>query len=387
MNDMNAKTSTRGPLVFENWRAFLNKDEVRSISEYPLFSDARVTGEEPDKYKPYAFLNPVPVDEYIGCFRPIIFVRIENCLQFEIPDMSKTATEAYHGGALVDEIAALVSLALGIRIRAGKITRDFQDKIDPRGHPVGWGRQPEFLDIDYQRLVIPNVISDRALDSLSPIQRVPSMRPDDANSLIKAARSYQKALLIAEEDPSMAWLFLVTAIEKAALHWKIVGVSKVDILKEFMPGLYEKLGTFEKKADVLSIIADEIYRLVGSQKKFIEFMMEFLPLPPPKRPPAWAQINWQEEDLKKSLIAIYKHRSKALHEGTPFPLPMCDPPSREKNGGKNWHEKPFATAYSGQGGTWIKEDIPMFLNSFEYIVRQALLKWWSELRILSPPHS
>lgn len=379
MNDMNAKTSARGPLVYENWRASLNKDEARDISEYPLFSDARVTGQEVHKYKPYAFFNPVPIDEYHRCFRPIIYVRIENYLQSGIPDMSKTFTESYHGGTLVDEIAALVSLALGIRIRAGKITRDFHDNIDPRGQPVGWGRQPEFLDIDYQRLVIPNVISERTLDLLSPLESIPSMSPDDANNLIKAARSYQKALLIAEEDPSISWLFLVIAIEKAAFHWKMAGLNKVDILREFMPRLYEKLGTFEKKEDVLSIVADETYRLVGSQKKFIEFMMNFLPLPPPKRPPEWAQISWQENDLKKFFIIIYKHRSKALHEGTPFPSPMCDPPLRERNGGQDWYEKPFALAYSGQGGTWIKEDIPMYLSTFEYIVREVLLKWWLEL--------
>jgi hypothetical protein len=369
----------RGPQVYENWKASLCKDEVQSISEYPLFSDARVTGQEINKYKPYAFLNPVPVDEYLGCFRPIIYSRIESYLQFEIPDMSKTGTDAYHGGTLVDEIAALVSLALGIRIRAGTMTRDFQDNIDPRGHPVGWRRQPEFLNIDYQRLVIPNAVSERPLDLLSPLSSIPSMSPDDANALIKAARSYQKALLIAEEDPSMSWLFLVTAIEKAAIHWKMAGVNKVDILREFKPRLCERLGTFEKKEDILSIVADEISNLMGSKKKFIEFMMNFLPLPPPKRPPEWGQISWQESALKESFITIYEHRSKALHEGTPFPLPMCDPPFRQRNGEKVWHEKPFALAYSGAGGTWMNEDIPMYLNTFEYIVRKALLKWWLEL--------
>jgi len=379
MDDTSKKTNAKGPQIYENWRASFSKDEVQSISEYPLFSDARVTGEEIDKYKPYAFLNPVPIDEYVGCFRPIIYARIENYLHFEIPDMSKTATDTYHGGTLVEEIAALVSLALGIRIRAGKMTRDFQDNIDPRGHPVGWGRQPEFLNIDYQRLVIPNAKSERPLGLLSPLSGIPSMSPDDANALIKAARSYQKALLIAEEDPSMSWLFLVTAIEKAAFHWKMAGVNKVDILKEFKPRLCERLGKFEKNEDILSIVADEISNLIASQKKFIEFMMNFLPLPPPRRPPEWGQTSWQESDIKESFITIYKHRSKALHDGTPFPLPMCDPPSRERHGGKEWHEKPFALAYSGAGGTWIKEDVPMYLNTFEYIVREALLKWWLEL--------
>ena len=376
---MSTKKTARGPEVYENWRASLNNDEVKGISEYPLFSDARVTGQEIDKYKPYAFLNPVPVDEYIGSFRPIIYVRIENYLQFEIPDMLRTLTDAYHGGTLVDEIAALVSLSLGIRIKAGKPSRYFQDNDDPRGHPVGWRRQPEFLSTDYQRLVMPSAVRTRPLDLLSPLASIPTMRLDDANVLIKAARSYQKALLVTEEDPSMSWLFLVTAIEKASFQWKVSGVEKVDILREFKPNLCKKLETVEKKEEILLIIADEISNLMGSQKKFIEFMKKYLPPPPPIRPPEWAQINWEEDSLKKSFIAIYTHRSKALHEGTPFPMPMCDPPSRDRNGEKAWHEKPFAIAYSGLGGTWRSKDIPMYLNTFEYIVRNALLKWWREL--------
>jgi hypothetical protein len=375
---MSAKISAKGPLVYENWQAYLSNKKDRSISEYPLFSDARVTGQEINKYKPYTFLNPVPVDEYLGYFRPIIYLRIENCLEFGIPDMSRTATDAYHGGTLIDEIAALISLALGIRIRAGKMSRDFQDNIDPRGQPVGWRRQPEFLNIDYQRLIIPNAIDAQPLGLLSPLSSIPSMNPDDANALIKAARSYQKALLIAEEDPSMSWLFLVTAIEKTALHWKTAGVNKVDILREFKPNLHNRLGTFEKNEEIFLIVAEEFFNLVGSQKKFIEFMMNFMPQPPSKRPKAWGQIRWEVDALKESLITIYNHRSKALHEGTPFPLPMCDPPHRDRNGERAWHEKPFALAYSGAGGTWIKEDIPMYLNTFEYIVRNVLLKWWLE---------
>jgi hypothetical protein len=379
MDDMSKKINAKGPQVYENWKASLNKDEVRSISEYPLFSDARVTGQETDKYKPYAFLNPVPIDENVGYFRPIIYARIEDYLQFEIPEMSKTATDAYHGGTLVDEIAALVSLALGIRIRAGNRTRDFQDNIDPRGHPVGGRRQPEFLNIYYQRLVIPNAKSEPPLDLLYPLASIPSMSPDDANALIKAARSYQKALLIAEEDPSMSWLFLVTAIEKAAFRWKIGGINKVDILREFKPTLCKKLKTFQRNEEILLIVAEEFINLIGSTKKFIEFMMKYMPKPPLKRPKEWARICWEKDALKKSLVTIYDHRSKALHEGTPFPLPMCDPAYRQKDGEKALSEKPFALAYASRGGTWMNKDIPMYLNTFEYIVRKALLKWWLEL--------
>jgi hypothetical protein len=376
---MSDNNLVRGPQVYKNWQAYLNKKELRSISEYPLFSDARVTGQETSKYLPYVFLNPVPTDEYRGYFRPIIYIRIEDYLEFQVPDMSQTVTNAYHGGTLIDEIAALSSLALGIRIRAGKMSRYFRDNVDPRGHPVEWIKQPEFLFIDYQSLVIPSAISERPLDLLSPLSRIPSMTTDDANALIKAARSYQKALLIAEEDASMSWLFLVTAVEKAASYWKKTSVNKMDIFIEFMPELWHMIDSCEKKDELRSSIAERFSHLMQSQKKFIEFLEKFLPNPPLKRPPKWGQITWEISTLKRSFKTIYGHRSKALHEGTPFPSPMCDPPIRSRNGDRAWNEKPSGLAYSSPGGAWKGVDIPMYLNTFEYIVRESLLKWWAEL--------
>ena len=59
----------------------------------------------------------------------------------------------------------------------------------------------------------------------------------------------------------------------------------------------------------------------------------------------------------------------------PFPAPMCEPPFKHKE----WEacaEKPIG-GMSAYGGTWLADDLPMYLNTFEYIARNAINKWWT----------
>jgi hypothetical protein len=372
--------SEQGPQVFRNWLASSQPDATPlRISEYPLFSDSRVTSEEAATYMPYAFLNPIPLKEYPGFFRPAIYVRIEYFLPLRVPKIEKTDTSAFHGGTLIDEIGALLSLALGIRIKAGTPSREFDDKKDPRGRPVGWLGQPEFLNTKYDRVVVPSAISRPSLELLSPLLRLRTMTPDEANTLVKAARSYQKALLVAEEDPSLAWLFLVTAVEKAAGWWKSWSAPKLDTFRELKPELYLELSKLDEGDRACVMVAEDLFDLIRSKRKFVEFLLKFLPAPPAERPVVRAQVDWSESAMRKSLMKIYDHRSNALHEGTPFPPVMCDQPFKERSGDGRWYEEPGAHGYGTSGGTWTKEDVPMYLNTFAYIVRGALLKWWAAL--------
>lgn len=75
-----------------------------------------------------------------------------------------------------------------------------------------------------------------------------------------------------------------------------------------------------------------------------------------------------------SLDLIYGLRSSALHEGTPFPMPMLEPPPSTDFEAPS--EKPFGLASSAGGGTWLAADTPMTLATFEYVARGALLNWY-----------
>jgi hypothetical protein len=50
------------------------------------------------------------------------------------------------------------------------------------------------------------------------------MEPGDATALVRSARFYSDALWIAEAEPDLAWLFLVSALE-ATNSWPLVGLS------------------------------------------------------------------------------------------------------------------------------------------------------------------
>jgi hypothetical protein len=370
-----------GPLSYENWKSYLRGGHIKEIFEIPLFSDARVTGENVTDYKPYYFLNPVPLLDRPGLVQPTIYLRIESCLTFKMPDMSKTDTKLYHGGTLPDEVAALASLALGIRLKAGNITRFFDPNGDPRGHPVNWFPQPTpVVLIESRGLKLPFAVGEHSLCELSPLAILPTLSPSDAIALIKGARLYQDALWIAESEPSLSWIMFVSAIETAANHWRKSKDIPLERLKISKPDLVKYLDALCIK-DLSERVADSIVDSLGNTKKFVDFIINFLPYPPQKRPPDWAQFSWQAKKIKEAMRLIYEYRSRALHDGLPFPAPMCISPGLRNASGIIYLEKPIGSAYSTLGGIWKEKDIPMVLHTFEYIVRRSLLKWWDSMKL------
>jgi len=129
-----------GPLSYRNWGEYLAGRPETGIVEYPLFSDARVGGEITDLDGPYELLNALnfsthsrgPAVQY-----PVLILRGANHMPSHWPrtDWTKTSANSYHGGGAEDEIAALLSLALGVRMMAGGPTRVFDPGMDSRGRP------------------------------------------------------------------------------------------------------------------------------------------------------------------------------------------------------------------------------------------------------------
>ena len=375
---MTGISSVKGPPMYENWRAELEGSQPNGAYEVPLFTDAHITGMITDGYGPYQFINTVPGFEGRGTLRPSIVLRVENRLNFEDNSREETQEDHYHGGNLADEVASLVSLCLGIRAKSGHVSRDFSRGGDPRGIPraLGWTNDPVLLK-NTERLILPNASGTHNLNSdLMPILSLPLVSPFDATALIRAARLYQDSLWIVESEPNLSWIMLVSAIETAANHWRNSRQSDVDRLQEWNSELVDLLR--EKGGDeLLSQVAAQIAHLTGATKKFLDFIFHFLPAPPDSRPEKWAQHPWSKNKLKATLQKIYTYRSRALHGGTPFPAPMCKPPFLQSNNA--FEEKPSAISISMGGHTWVAKDIPIYLHTFEYIVRNALLKWWESM--------
>jgi hypothetical protein len=168
---------------------------------------------------------------------------------------------------------------------------------------------------------------------------------------------------------------LVSAVETAANKWQRTKGDPADRMRASRPELYGYLANIG--TGVLAEVARQIADSLGSSKKFVDFVVCFMPSPPPDRPPLPYQFFWDETEIRKALRKIYGFRSDALHDGKPFPEPMCEPPFTDRD----WaapSEKSIAIATSARGGVWLAKDAPMLFHFFEYIARNALLKWWRE---------
>lgn len=373
--------SFKGPPVYENWRKEREKAQLIRIYEYPLFTDTPITGELLENYCPYKILNPVRMDKN-RVDVPELFLRLELYIEdsADFPEKIITDVRRYHGGYLEDEIAALISLCLGVRLKAGGITREFKPQGDPKGLPRSYdfSKNPVLLKPATISLpVLPRMSKHQSIDRTILFTRLLDLSPADANALVLSARLYQDGVWIAESEPALSWLMLVSAIEAAANHWRAGKESPEDQLRESKPDLLpilNKYGDDKLIAEVAKCISDQL----GATKKFKDFIVEFLPDPPKHRPPENFRLSWKKEDLKKALGKVYSWRSKALHAGTPFPAPMCQAPRPiERNGAPI--EIPLGLATQTKGGIWTKEDTPMLLHIFEYIVCEALVKWWKSM--------
>jgi hypothetical protein len=368
----------QGPPVYDNWLALLNDKPTLAIFEFPLLSDARITGEIIEGFGPYQFINPVPITFRPGLIREVIILRAKLCLEFSTPDMKRTNSDRYHGGSFNDELAALSSLSLGLRLKAGGVTRRFEPNGDRFGRPVAYNTLPDpVVIIGSYGLLLPSVVGTHSLLDLEPLGLLPKLTPSDAIALVRAARLYQDALWIGESEPSLSWVMLVSSIETAANHWYKIDDSPIERLRNSKPELIDFLEN-NCKEGMLSQVAELIADSIGSTKKFVDFIMNFLPSEPPVRPPGFIQHSWDHQEMRRSMRIIYGYRSKALHDGRPFPAPMCEPPMLHPEW-KAPAEKSMGLAASAMGGTWLSKDTPMLLHVFEYIVRNSLLNWWKSM--------
>ncbi|HLL05078.1 MAG TPA: hypothetical protein VK539_31115 [Myxococcaceae bacterium] len=218
--------------------------------------------------------------------------------------------------------------------------------------------------------VVPSLMGERTITP-STLAGYDLLPPKDAVALARAARAYQNAVWIADAEPNLAWLLLVSALDTAATHWRISAGSPVDVLRAVRPDWATLLET--GGSALLENMAAQLLPLLGSTRRFRDFVLEHLPDPPPDRPAeAWARLDWEKGKMRKTIDRVYDLRSHALHGSKPFPYPMCEPP---QGGIKPAAEIPPGLATAAQDGIWRSEDTPLLLHTFEYIARGALLRW------------
>jgi len=376
--DNDASAGGQGVFSYTNWRAALAGQPPRWAYECPLFTDARIIGDAETGYGPYQVFNLLhrPSESHA---RPALALRVTG---YDSPHtatapMRATDEGRYHGGLLRDELAALLSLCLGIRLRAGGISRLFAPDADPRGQPVDWaGDEDPLVPPSGSKPVLPRALGERDLALAAPLAGLVALSPPQSVALVRAARLYQEGLWLAEGVPELAWLLLVAAVESAAGFWRAADEAPVARLRASRPALTELLAG-QGGEDFLALVAAELVPYLGATRKFIDFVLAFLPPAPDVRPVEYYQYSWTPRAMKRGLGTIYGYRSRALHGGVPFPAPMCRAPMTDPHGALMEICTPIAEAT--RGGTWLAGDIPMPLHTFEYVVRHALLGWWRSL--------
>jgi len=367
-----------GPQSYENWRAHNESTRAR-IYEFSLYSDAEIVDYEAitSPIGPYKFSKPYPNTQIDNSVKAGISVRFswhDPIDEMSEIDFAKSDYKRSHGGSMFDEIAALASLLCGIRFRVGGTIRSYPE--DEGVDCSLWSREgyyPEpVLNISQDGCLLPRAIEQQSLLPLNNLTSYPNLTPEKANALIQAARLYQDALWIAESEPNLSWIMLVTALETAANEFDSSKSEPLQLLQENKADLVEYLAGLGING-LPERIANEFKSLYNVTRKFKNFVMAHLPRPLEKRPHINAQSAWDESTMSSSLKKIYELRSKALHGGIPFPAPLCMAPERHPK----WAavaERPPATYIDGN--VWCTTDLPMHLHIFEYITRRALNKWW-----------
>lgn len=371
--------NTGGILSFWNFKEYNLDREAYQIDEYPLFTDADIIGELREGCEPYTFLNTVPFKRESGTVRESIILRIYWYTSYQLKCNVKTDASQYHGGHINDEIAALVSLKLGIRLKSGSMTRTFHDFYnDQLGSPRSPTNPPPQLIVqDKQHLIIPGVVKEVNISTLNQLKSLQYLNEGQYVSLLRAARLYQDAIWVAESDPNSAWLMLISAVEVAANQWREDSGLPSERLRALRPIVADLLVSSGGE-ELLEKVAREIVDSLGATNKFIKFCIEYKPEPPETRPEE-SQVKWTKSGLKEILNTLYRYRSEALHGGNPFPEPMCSPPEKTLDGLLSEKACTFGLAVHTHGASWKAEDLPINMNTFHYFVNGVLNNWWSSL--------
>jgi len=372
-----------GPALRRNWAVY-DANDVTEMFEVPLYSDANFTTllRRPDW--PFDLLPTLPHPLSQGVHLALV-ARMRWCAPHpEWKPGVPTDEAAHHGGSIDDEIAALVALIYGVRCRSGGFNRHwYRDDdgtfSDPLGHPDEFNHVPPvWVAPPIGREMLPSLKKDAALlDGISFLESLQSIPTDDVIVLIRAARLYSNAVWIADSDPNLAWIQLVSAVEAVATHharteprWKRVELA--------MPKVWKLLA--EVGRDHAELVGSELAHLANSTARFLTFLEDYAPGPPEVRP-AGHQLDW--EDLRSAFRQIYGYRSRALHDGTPFPDPMCEPARAFDDG--VIVEAPYWIDSRSGTSVWRAEVVPMYLHLFEHIAQSALLSWWHQRAAGSKP--
>ncbi|MET8847610.1 hypothetical protein [Amycolatopsis sp. NPDC004625] len=338
-------------------------------TEYLLYSDSYFTGGPQFASPPFTFVNCI-ADTRDGNVGPGIALQHEHYMpDQEVLHAKKTVTSSWLNLTPDDEIACLISLVTGTRVRSGGPVRKFAVGGPTRGIPEFHShRVPVWNPPERPLCPIPKQVS---LEPVAEwVSRYYKLDAEDSVTLIRSAHQFRDALWIADADPELAWLLLVSSLETAASRHAQADISPAELLGQESPELASKLSPYGERH--VEEVAQILTPIMKATKRFKLFVEEYAPEPPEGRPDKYAQVEWSR--VVKLSMKVYGFRSEKLHAGIPFPAPLCrrllfhEPP---------YEERPFGISAAVGNNTWQSDDLPMHLHIFSYIARGCLKNWWT----------
>jgi hypothetical protein len=216
-----------GTDAWRNWRAFTDHaDELENFDD-ELHSDVPFVGNGV-RFGPFALMPVIRRSVLAGPVAPSLILHggvHANLIPEIIKDgqLASTNSDSYHGGSMSDEIAALISLILGVRLRVAGTRRlsgihDLDHPSDPINLEVPRLSRPGRPDWE----LLPGVVKRLGrLDKLGRLETFPVLEESLQTGLIRSARAYSAALWWCNENADYAWLqwglFTRPACRSAAL--------------------------------------------------------------------------------------------------------------------------------------------------------------------------
>lgn len=374
------------PAGWRNWKAFDAGQPWSGSFETVLYSDARFIDEILDA-GPYEVLNLVGSGGRLGVALPALVVRIadhlERDVRADVPERGRPGS--YHGGWIPDELAALLSVALNVRLQRGGTWRWFRPDGDPRGQPTAHDARPPYLaqPEHWRAPILPTITLEANLGGTRElIEGFHQMQPADAREFIRAARLFQRAVWSVEGDPQSTFLLLFAALEAASNRWRRRSIDDpLERVRRNDPDLGDTLARIEDDQIRLDL-AKQLAKLSGAQAKVTAFVEAFAPDPPAQRS-QMRRVDWNA--LPEIVRVLYGHRSHALHAGIPIPHPLLLPPHRDSYEDEDsaLEEAPLGLSVSVDDASWPAHDLPMCLWLFAHVVRGSLISW---SRTMMAPH-
>lgn len=302
------------------------------VSEYEIIADTHIVGEF--TYGPYYFTiwefsNKHEGEERKLCLR----IRERAFSSDDQPWESAKRSGFYHGGGIADELVTLASLFLRRRFQLGPIVR-----MDD---------SPRLLSMNQGWVDKPLVVGQSNLKELPEwLKMVEGLDSTYHQRFILAVRLYHRAILLIEEQPDMAYLNLISAIEVLCQETDIGEITLSDLDQKLA-----QLVGFVENEDLQNKIEQTILKreqFIG--RRFVAFILEHVEESfwTEEKRPKHGEIK--PEELHDLLKRIYEQRSRTLHSGEPFPPSIFSPPIMEAeidfslgmiNGEKKWEPKDF----------------------------------------------